>query len=442
MSSEAAEVPQSTSGFQGDGRTSGLTSLRRSIATTVVANVIQLAATGLTGILITRSIGPSPRGEYAAIMVWFGVIRTVGELGLTTSTTFFVARNLANAREYIATSRRLLVLSGVLFGSVGMAITPALSSSNRAVTIGYLVMFGTVSVYLSGASFIFGLQGAATTSWNLVRVFQPVAFASVVWSFAATGKLTLTTCLNAVAATIIAQAFLAYLLCRRTGLSGGSARRPTATSMAKYGAYQFIGVIPAMLVTNLDQLALSLTVEPASLGHYAAAVSLTALALPAASALGSVVFPRIALQHQRDEADARRTQRQVIAVTIVLSLGTAAILMASARWAVPFVFGSAYREAVPLVWILAPGVSFLAASQICADILRGYGHPLVVARAQWLSAAGCVVSMTALLPIFGVQGAAVSTSFSSLLSFFGVAFGLRRHSAVQASEQMTNLRSE
>ena len=48
--------------------------------------------------------------------------------------------------------------------------------------------------------------------------------------------------------------------------------------------------------------------------------------------------------------------------------------------------GPAYRGAVPLLWMLAPGGIFLACGQVVGDILRGLGRPGQVALAQGLTA--------------------------------------------------------
>jgi len=98
-------------------------------------------------------------------------------------------------------------------------------------------------------------------------------------------------------------------------------------------------------------------------------------------------------------------------------------------WLVPLVFGSAYRGAVPLLWILTPGSVFLSGSQVTGDLLRGRHHPTVVAMAQWVGTIFTVILLLALLPLFGVYGAAIASTVS-----YGIAFAimLRRLSRLPA----------
>jgi O-antigen/teichoic acid export membrane protein len=401
----------------------------RGIASTATANLIALVASGSTGILITRSLGPLERGHYAAITAWFGVILVVGELGQTAATTFFVARDPQQARRYVATSRNLMLASGFVTLVGGLLGAPLLASGDASTHTGFILMFATCIVSYVGASFTFSLQAVQTLSWNAVRVSQPLAFAALVWCLHASDSLTLLTCVGAVSVTVFMQTGLAYLLCRRNGLTSGSGDRPTARAMSRYGLHQMAGAVPAILVARLDQLALSVAVDPATLGHYAAATSLTSLALPAVSAIGSVIFPRIALQHQDDVSGSRAMHRRAIGAALILSAMAAVVMMTCARWFVPLLFGDAYRAAVPLVWILAPGVAFLACSQVCADVLRGYGHPLIIAKTQWLAAAVAVILMVILLPRLGAFGAAAAMLVSAGVSCISILLALRRLTA-------------
>jgi O-antigen/teichoic acid export membrane protein len=305
---------------------------------------------------------------------------------------------------------------------------------------GYVLMFATCLAYFGGVSLVFSLQAVATTDWNAVRIFQPVAFAVIVWALYAFGVLTLIACLSAISVTILAQTVLAYVLAGRNGLLGGSADYASTKAMSRYGLHQLAGAAPGVLIIQLDQLALSVTVKPQALGHYAAATSLTSLALPAASALGSVVFPRIALQYKRDQSGTDRLQRQVLVVTIVLSFAVMAALMLSAKWTVPLVFGEDYRAAIPLVWILAPGMALFAFSQICADMLRGYGQPLIIAKVQWVAAGASVVAMAVLLPTFGATGAALATLGSSAVAAAGIGWAMRRRGLAQRTQAASDER--
>ena len=228
--------------------------------------------------------------------------------------------------------------------------------------------------------------------------------------------LTLENAMWVLVATVLLQLVWAYRCCRLTELAPGRLQLALVRPLATYGAAQIAALTPAALNSQLDQLVLSQTVAPASLGRYAIAVSLSGLSIPVVQAIGNVAFPRLASQATVSDATCRM-QRLAIWGGAGIAIGIVVPVAISAYWLVPLVFGPDYRGAVPLLWILAPGAIFLSCSQVVSDLLRGRNHPSVVAWAQGLAAVFTVVLLIALLPVIGVPGAAIASTVS-----YGVAF--------------------
>jgi len=70
----------------------------RSVAQTAGFNVAAVAAGGLGGIIIARAVGPTVRGEYAAVTAWMGVLQIVGGVGQPAAVVYYVAREPSRAR--------------------------------------------------------------------------------------------------------------------------------------------------------------------------------------------------------------------------------------------------------------------------------------------------------------------------------------------------------
>src|ERR1700733_7335815 len=114
----------------------------RAVARTASFNAAGTVAAGLGGVLIARVVGPTIRGEYAAVTSWFGVVLMVGSMGQPAALCFHVARDPQRAREYVATSRAMMLATGALALTVGMILAPILAHGNASVTIGYRTAFG------------------------------------------------------------------------------------------------------------------------------------------------------------------------------------------------------------------------------------------------------------------------------------------------------------
>ena len=65
------------------------TAYRRDFARTVARkaafNISGTVVAGLGGLIIARTLGPTARGEYAAVTAWFGVALMVGGMGQPTA---------------------------------------------------------------------------------------------------------------------------------------------------------------------------------------------------------------------------------------------------------------------------------------------------------------------------------------------------------------------
>ena len=48
------------------------------IAKTACFNVVAAAAAALGGVIVARAVGPTVRGEYAAVISWFGLVLMMG----------------------------------------------------------------------------------------------------------------------------------------------------------------------------------------------------------------------------------------------------------------------------------------------------------------------------------------------------------------------------
>lgn len=383
----------------------------RTVARTAGFNITAAVAAAVGGVLVARVLGPTVRGEYAAITSWFGVLLMVGGMGQPAALCFYISRDPLRARDYVGTSRAMMMTTGAIALAIGLAVAPYLAHGRPAEVLGYRIAFAASMVSFVGASYTFSLQARDLHRWNLVRLSQPLLSLTAIVIAWRLRLLTLDSAIVILAATTTLQLCWAYYNCRRTGLVPGRVRTELIRPLAVYGTTQIAALTPAAVNAYLDQLVLSLTVPPADLGRYAIAVSLTSLPIPIVAAIGNVAFPRLA-SRPGTGPQTKRLQRVAVAGSLGLAAGLLLPLAAVAYWLVPFVFGAAYRGAVPLLWILTPGAIFLACGQVVGDLLRGRSQPSVVAWAQGLAAVFTVVLLILLLPLVGVYGAAIASTIS------------------------------
>jgi O-antigen/teichoic acid export membrane protein len=341
----------------------------------------------------------------------------VGGMGQPAALCFYVARDSTRARQYVATSRAMMLCTGAVAMAAGMLLAPILARGHLQVVVGYRIVFGASVFAFVGASYTFSLQARDQGRWNVVRVSQPVLSLIAVLILWRLRLLTLDNMMVILAGTMMLQLGLAYLACRKVGLAPGRRSAALVRPLSSYGVAQIAALTPAVVNIQLDQLVLSQTVAPADLGRYAVAVSLSALPIPFVAAIGNVTFPRLASETSVTGAT-RRLQRVAVLGSAGLAIGMLIPLAIAAHWLVPLVFGVSYRAAVPLLWMLTPGAVFLACGQVVGDLLRGRNHPSTVAWSQGIAAVFTVVLLIALLSLIGVAGAAVASTVAYGIALF------------------------
>jgi O-antigen/teichoic acid export membrane protein len=388
------------------------------MARTACFNSGSTAAAALGGVIVARTVGPTVRGEYAAIFSWFGVLLLAGEMGQSAAVCFYVARDPLQARGYVATSRAMMMVTGACTLLAGLVVAPVLAHGNPQLTGDYRVIFtGSVIVFI-GTSYTSSLQAASTQRWNLVRASQPALALAVIIVLRLLAHLTLGTAIYAVLGSMTFQLGYAYYWSRRCGLAPGRVQPCLVSPLLKCGLLQLMAITPAAVNSYLDQLVLSRLVSPADLGRYAIAASITVVPVPLVSAIGNVAFPRLAA---RRGSPASSIRLALLATAAAAGIASAILLplAASAYWLIPAVFGPGYRGAVPLLWILTPGGVFLACGQVVGDLLRGLGRAGQVAIAQGLAAACTVILLVTLVPVAGAVAAAIASTIA-----YGMALAL------------------
>jgi O-antigen/teichoic acid export membrane protein len=303
----------------------------------------------------------------------------------------------------------------LILATVGWFVSPLI---NDGPTIVWELrrVFLAMPLYIVPGIWVGSLQAARISWWNVARLIQPAIYVPYIVVLQFTGELTLRTAVDAFLISLIVQnigtGLMAYKL-----LGFRRARKEQAWALWQYGIRSVTSNLPTFVNSRFDQLLLSVSVSTAALGNYALAVSLSSLAMPAASAFGSVAFPKMAGAAAQDQPEVRR--RALIGGIITASAFAIPIAILG-PFLIPRAFGPGYDRAITCLLILAPAAVVLVANQINEDLLRGEGRPLIPTAAELFGSLITIVFLLLLVPIIGILGAALA----SLVSYVAVAFAL------------------
>ncbi len=377
---------------------------------TTATTVAMIACNVVTGLIAARSLGPTGRGELTTITVWAATLLYAGTLGLPEAVAYFAAAERKSRDLVWQTGQWAAMALGLVITLIGWWLIPAILAGHRAELVDsarwYVVWF--VIPCFGSLCACAWLQGVGSlAAFNLSRASVHVVHAVGMIALLVAGV----EAVQPFAAVLLVGYAAQWFIAAGFGpVARALAARPSthvAKRMVHYGARVQVGSWANAANIRLDQLLLSLFAPAASLGLYVVAVSYAGVLvmIPVSAAL--VMLPEIVRQHQAGAARAclERWSRAVLWATC---LG-GAVIAPLGIVAVPALFGSAFESAVPIAAVLVPATVLLGMNHVLSTAFRGIGRPEIGSTSEVIGVVVTIAALAALLPRYGVYGAATAS---------------------------------
>jgi len=316
----------------------------------LIATVLSNAGNLVFAVTMSRQLGAGRFGAYGSIQ---GIVTVI--VVLTTSVQLAIAHTVASR---LSRNARLLLrrpAAGALAAGVGAfvvtaAVSPFLKgylhlSSLVPVLLLGLVMTPTLAMSVPTGILLgrqrYGVVGASLVAGSFFRVLVgPIFVAS---GMGLNGALWAT-----VADQLVTYIVVSWALRHEIGSAAGE-RLSTRLGGATLSLVALSGL---SAYTAVDSIFARHFLGSAAAGHYVAASTAARIALFAPMAVALIVFPRFSALEKGDPGE-RRLLGEALAVTALLSLGAAVVLMAFPNLVVHLMFGGRYASSAPLLRILA-----------------------------------------------------------------------------------------
>jgi len=373
------------------------------------ANLGIMGLTFATGTLNARLLGPSGRGELAAIQNIPAYLGALASLGLPAAVGYYTARRPGEARALVVTGSGLCLAASLPAILIGYLVMPwALSSQPARVVHDARLYLSFVALQAVNVIPYVALQGLRQFDvWNMWRMAPNVASLLAILAAWLLRSPHAGTVARGYLMTYALIAPFVYLTLWSRSSPGVARTGSHVRDLFRYGLPNAVTAPAGLLNLQLDQMLLAAWLPSNLLGLYAVGVSWSALSSPIFSALGSVIFPTLASVHDVNEQRimVSRALRLAILVVIVLGVGLAAVT----PLLLPLLFGAPFRGAVPPALVLVGAGMLLNLNNLCAEILRGMGVPRWTMYSQFAALPVTIVSLLVLLPRWSIIGAAVSS---------------------------------
>ncbi|MBL8837354.1 MAG: oligosaccharide flippase family protein [Alphaproteobacteria bacterium] len=390
-----------------------------SIAATGVIQVANVA----TGILAARLLLPEGRGELAEIMLWAGLLAEFGSLGLYDALLYRAATGAANPRSLFAAVSALSLTLSLILVAVAWVVLPIAFGAQQGELIYTAQVYTTV--YLPayfGALLLGGLfQGQLDmVTWNVVRCLVPLGYlASIAVLWATIGPMVGGFAAANVAAHLLAVA-VGIALVIRAGWFSIAPQLAVMRGLFAYGIRVYVGDVLQALRLRLDQATVALWLSSSELGFYVVALTIANAPQIVSSTIAYVAFPKIS--QAGSEGARREVFGRYLRLSLAASVAIALALLVLVPWAIPLLFGAAFAPAVPICAVLLVGLVPYTLKLMYMQALKAWDHPLAVSRAEIAGLVLAAIALLALVPTYGLIGAATALVIAQLFTAFAMGY--------------------
>ncbi len=396
-------------------------SITSGVVSVVSAKLVVLVVTTLSTPLLYRFLGASAFGEYAFLLSVFAIYMIFVSSGITDGVRKFLAedRGEANWSEHVvgfyfrlavllAAVGALVLVLATRFGLVARAFGAELAPYFYVLAV--LVISAQFRDYARKTLMGFGLERYSEPlkildKLGFVAIAIPLTYAGVGVVGALAGHL--------VASLLVTVAGLA-LVHRRISLSCVFSRPPNRFPRRKMLTFNSLNIALVFLLMSLyhiDIVMLQRFSESSAVGNYRAALTLAEFLWFVPLAIQTVFVHSTSElwsqnRHREISKLASRTTRYTFLLTAVMAVGLAAL----ADVAVPIYFGEEAVPAIEPLLLLLPGALGFALARPILAVSQGNGALRYPILATGSAAVINVVLNVALIPRYGMHGAAVATS--------------------------------
>jgi O-antigen/teichoic acid export membrane protein len=397
--------------------------MRRKLIGNVTAEfagrIIHAAIAGVLLVFLARTLGSESYGVYALALSIFAISRLFSELGIAPSAARFIAEFkgdqpgaadvvvaeskkfaiaasvaiallLVVAADWIAALLNEPTLSIVIVVGSGYVLFYSLHRYNRILLQGYEEMRKSAALHT--------LEAVLTGIFVVVFVlYRPTAVAAVAGYAVGFGAVMLV-------------GFYAVDMAREPTQHRPVSRTEIRRHILKYNVPLTVTRQSEVLDREVDVLLVGFFLNPFAVAFYMIGKELSRLvSLPAAS-IGFALSPTLGADKAAGQQDnAAAVYGEIIRKVLIFYIPACAGIFLVAGVVIPEVFGAEYAGAIPVVQILSLFVFFEALAYVSDYTLDFLGRASTRAIAKSLTSFGNFGLNLLLIPVIGVEGAALAT---------------------------------
>lgn len=388
-------------------------SLGSAMVALTAARLASVAAVFLAGVVAARLLDASAMGVAGVGLTVGWAVAIVANGGLNIAAVYHLGRH-SDDRAVLVGRLIGLLLGALAVGGIVTALVArvlgatSLDRQRPLVFVGAAVLAMATIAYEVGGALLLGLE--RRRAYVLSDLFRSAATFGLAVLVLGLVSRTAEGYVLATGLGVVVPAVFGLVVVRRTVGSLRPRRdREFTRSALRMGLAGQVGNVLTFLNLRLDLLLVPALLRLDLAGIYFVATRVSEVVGQASTAASSMLFPHVAGQaDRRATAVTERTSR----LTLLATLASSAVLAAVAPWVLTLFFGEVYRAGTNALSLLLVATVPLALARVLAADLKGRGRPGLVSIGTGVGAAVNVVANVVLIPLWGLEGAAVASVLS------------------------------
>lgn len=388
--------------------------MMRSAGNTAGLQVASTLVSFGSSLLYARVLGPHGYGLYAYVIAWTTILAIPVALGVPTYLMREGAGRPGTTRALLHWADLRVAAAGLLAAVLLAAVwfVPRAGETRWLFVIAALIPLGTALGHVRQA-LLRSLHRVASSQWPLV--LGPCVLLVTMFSlWLARGSLRAwEVTAAALVATFLITA-IGHVQLRSATREADPIPRP-ALSLRTGLPFMVLGML-FLINSRLDIIMLGTLRGPAAAGIYAVVSRGAAFVTLLAAAANLVLAPRIADLHRMGSHELMQRMVTASAVRVLLlSLPLAAVLIAAADVLLSVLYGGVYAAGASALRILVLGHLTTVVTSVTSTVANMTGHERLTLYSVGVSVSVNFLLDLALIPAFGIDGAAIATSVSLAL---------------------------
>ncbi len=397
-----------------------MSELKRDTQMTLISRIPVMLFNFTWVILLTRLLGPEGNGIYTFLTAVLNLFITVIGFQLSSSLTFFLSKTPDEKEKIFSSVGVFTFLSINLFAillTILVFVAPQVSKYfiPQGQPIVFFFCFLIISFILRSVNSLILSALRGVFRFRLYNLLSIVAQVIPVFIYGSLFFLTLdhteTIPLPTYFKIILLSETISMLigiiiLYLTRSISFSSDYKSYQKNIFQYSSRSLVISLGSFLNKRLDVWFVQHLKGTLMLGYYGLATQITNFVTEIMTPFNQVLLPYLA---GTNAAQHKKMVGRIARLNFTIAFVAAILIISTARFFIPFVFGNQFSNAIPATQILSIGVIFISMRFVFNNYFKGINQFRYPIYASWMGVIVTILLDILLIPTYGIVGAALAT---------------------------------